>query len=196
VSQSGRRTSVAAVEGTVMFTDIVGFTEFTALRGDDEALVLLSTQERLVRLELGSRGRIVKELGDGLMLWFSDACDAVTTGIALQGRFDAQSAASDLPLWVRIGVHAGRQMRRGEDLVGHDVNVAARIVQLAGPGEVVVSEATVEKVGGRLPGVAFDELGPAVMKGIPGPVVLYRALPAPGGHRQGTAIGTGGTIER
>ena len=188
--------SVAVVEGTVMFTDIVGFTEFTALRGDPEALALLSTQERLVRQELGSRGRIVKELGDGLMLWFGDACDAVATGIALQERFDAQSAASDLPLWVRIGVHAGRQVRRGEDLVGHDVNVAARIVQLAGPGEVVVSEATVERVGDRLPSVAFDQLGPAVMKGIPGSVVLYRALPAPGRGWEGTPASTGQSIER
>ena len=193
---SGRRTLVAAVEGTVMFTDLVGFTEFTALRGDAEALALLSTQERLVLQELGSKGRIVKELGDGLMLWFSDACDAVTTGIALQEQFDAQSAASDLPLWVRIGVHAGRQMRRGDDLVGHDVNVAARIVQLAGPGEVVVSEATVERIGGRLPGVAFDELGPAVMKGIPSPVVLFRALSASGAGSEGTRVGAGRTIER
>ena len=192
----GRRTSVAAVEGTVMFTDLVGFTEFTALRGDAEALALLSTQERLVLQELGSKGRIVKELGDGLMLWFSDACDAVATGIALQAQFDAQSAASDLPLWVRIGVHAGRQMRRGDDLVGHDVNVAARIVQLAGPGEVVVSEATVERIGSRLPGVAFDELGPAVMKGIPGPVVLYRALLAPGAGSEGTRVGAGRSTER
>ena len=196
MSPSGRRTSVAVVEGTVMFTDIVGFTEFTALRGDADALALLSTQERLVREQLGSRGRIVKELGDGLMLWFSDACDAVTTGIALQQRFDAQSDASDLPLWVRIGVHAGRQVRRGDDLVGHDVNIAARIVQLAGPGEVVVSEATVERVGGRLPGVAFDQLGPAVMKGIPGSVVLYRALPVPGRDPKETPVGTGRTIER
>ena len=192
----GRRTSVAAVEGTVMFTDLVGFTEFTALRGDAEALALLSTQERLVLQELGSKGRIVKELGDGLMLWFLDACDAVATGIALQEQFDAQSAASDLPLWVRIGVHAGRQMRRGDDLVGHDVNVAARIVQLAGPGEVVVSEATVERIGSRLPGVAFDELGPAVMKGIPGPVVLYRALLAPGAGSEGTRVGAGRSTER
>ena len=196
MSLSGRRTSVAVVEGTVMFTDIVGFTEFTALRGDAEALALLSTQERLVREELGNRGRIVKELGDGLMLWFGDACDAVAAGIALQERFDAQSAASDLPLWVRIGVHAGRQVRRGQDLVGHDVNVAARIVQLAGPGEVVVSEATVDRVGGRLPSVAFDQLGPAVMKGIPGPVVLYRALPAPGRDREGTPVSTGRPLGR
>lgn len=196
MTQSSRRTSVSAVEGTVMFTDIVGFTEFTALRGDADALTLLSTQERLVFQELGSKGRIVKELGDGLMLWFEDACDAVATGIALQEQFDAQSAASDLPLWVRIGAHAGRQMRRGDDLVGHDVNVAARIVQLAGPGEVVVSEATVERVGRRLPGVAFDELGPAVMKGIPGPVVLYRALLAPRRDPEGTPAVTGRFIER
>jgi adenylate cyclase len=184
------------VEGTVVFTDIVGFTEFTALRGDAEALTLLLTQERLVREELGNRGRIVKELGDGLMLWFGDACDAVATGLALQERFEAHSAASDLPLWVRIGVHAGRQARRGDDLVGHDVNVAARVVQLAGVGEVVVSEATVEKVGSRLPGVTFDQLGPAVMKGIPGQVVLYRALRAPGTNQERTPVGTACPIER
>jgi adenylate cyclase len=168
--------SSGVIEGTVVFTDIVGFTEFTALRGDDEALVLLSTQERLVREALPDDARIVKELGDGLLLWFVDACAALETALVLQERFEAESNESLLPLWVRVGMHSGRQTRRGSDLVGHDVNVAARVMDVAGPGEVLLSDATLAKIEGRLPEVTFEELGPVVMKGIPEPVRLFRAL--------------------
>lgn len=162
-------------ECTIMFTDLVGFTEFTALRGDAVALDLLATQERLVRESLPPNARIVKDLGDGLMLSFDDACRAVETGLALQERFEEEAARSDLPLWVRIGLHSGRPASRGDDLVGHDVNIAARIVALAAPGEVVTSEATATLAEG-LDGVEFEPLGPAVMKGIPDPIPLYRAL--------------------
>ena len=165
-------------QGTVVFTDLVGFTEYTALRGDDEALALLSLQERLVRAALPAEARIVKELGDGLLLWFSDACEALNTSLRLQQRFEAESAESELPLWVRVGMHSGRPTPRGEDLVGHDVNVASRVVDVAGPGEVLLSEATMAEVDDKLPDVTFEELGPVVMKGIPNPVRLYRALAA------------------
>lgn len=161
--------------GTVVFTDIAGFTEFTALRGDDEALALLSRQEAIVRQALPPDARIVKELGDGLLLWFPDACDALRTALSLQERFEADSEGDEAPLWVRCGMHSGRQMRRGEDLVGHDVNVAARVVDVAAPSEVLLSEATLTQVDGKLPDVSFEELGPVIMKGIPEPVRLYRA---------------------
>jgi len=170
-------TPVESTEGTVVFTDLVGFTEYTALRGDDEALVLLSAQERLVREELPKRARVVKELGDGLLIWFADACEALQTALRLQQRFEHESAELELPLWVRVGMHSGRQTRWGNDLVGHDVNVASRVVDVAGPGEVLLSEATMQEIDDRLEGVSFEELGPVVMKGIPGPMRLYRALP-------------------
>ena len=167
----------SVTKGTVVFTDIVGFTEFTALRGDEEALTLLTTQERLVREALPPDARIVKELGDGLLLWFPDACAALDTSLRLQERFEQESAESTMPLWVRVGIHSGQQTRRGDDLVGHDVNVASRVVNVAGPGEVLISDATRAEINDDLPGVAFEELGPVVMKGIPDPVRLYRALP-------------------
>jgi class 3 adenylate cyclase len=162
-----------------MFTDIVGFTEFNALRGDAEALDLLSLQERIVREEMalapaGGDSRIVKELGDGLMVWFAEASDAVDTGLRLQARFEDEAWRSDTPLWVRIGLHHGQQTRRGDDLVGHDVNVASRIVNLADSGEVLASEATFKETDAKLPGVEFERLGPVVMKGIPTPINLFR----------------------
>jgi class 3 adenylate cyclase len=167
--------TAATVRGTVMFTDIVGFTEFTALRGDGEALALLAVQEEIVRAQLHGDCRIVKELGDGMMLWFHDACAAIEAGLCMQERFEEETAKSDVPLWVRIGVHAGQQTRRGSDLVGHDVNVASRIVGLAGSGEVLASEATVQAIIAMPADLRLERLGPAVMKGIPTPVNLYRA---------------------
>ena len=163
------------VRGTIMFTDIVGFTEFNALRGDDEAIALLALQEEIVSEELGDDARIVKQLGDGLMIWFADPCAAIETGLRLQERFEEAAWSRDTPLWVRIGLHSGQQSRRGDDLVGHDVNVASRIVNLADSGEVLASEATVRSADGGMPNVEFQQLGPVVMKGIPDPISLFRA---------------------
>jgi class 3 adenylate cyclase len=173
-------TPANVVEGTIMFTDIVGFTEFNALRGDDEALQLLALQESIVRKHLEGDARIVKELGDGLMLWFADPCDAVRTGLTLQEQFEEASWDSDMPLWVRVGLHHGRQTRRGQDLVGHDVNVASRIVNLADSGEVLASEAAVARASDSVEGVTFERIGPVVMKGIPTPIDLYRVERAAG----------------
>jgi adenylate cyclase len=169
-------TAVPTVEGAIVFTDIVGFTEFTALQGDEAALDLLARQDRVVQETIDDQGRVVKNLGDGLMLWFDDPCVGVRQALALQSRFEKESMAEDLPLWVRIGVHFGRPVRRGQDLVGHDVNVAARIVDLAAPGEVLVSEACIGRVAEQAPEIQFEEVGPTVMKGIPEPIALYRAV--------------------
>lgn len=173
-----RRTPAAMpVSGTIVFTDLAGFTEFTDERGDEAALNLLAVQDRLVSRAVGERGRIVKNLGDGLMLWFDDACAAISCTLRLQEMLEDETAVDEgLPLWVRIGVHYGRPTPRGDDLFGHDVNVAHRIVELAAPGEVLVSEALMRKVGEDLPEVYFDEVGPTTMKGIREPVPLYRAL--------------------
>ena len=169
-------TAAGPTEGAIVFTDIVGFTEFTALEGDDAALKLLATQDRVVEEVVGQHGRVVKNLGDGLLIWFDDPQQAVHSSLALQSRFEEESFEENLPLWVRIGVHFGRPARRGQDLIGHDVNVASRIVNLAAPGEVLVSEACTERVDSAAGNVEFEEVGPVLMKGIPEPVSIYRAV--------------------
>ena len=134
-----------------------------------------SAQEAIVSDELPEGSRLVKEIGDGLLLWFPDACAAVETTLRLQDRFERAMEDSDYPFWVRIGIHWGTQTTRNHDIVGHDVNVAARIVNVAAPGEVLLSESTRAAIAGGLPQVIFDEIGPVVMKGIPAPIRLYRA---------------------
>jgi len=167
-------TTVGVLTGAVAFTDICGFTEFTAVRGDDDAVRLLTAQEEVVRSCLPDGSRIVKETGDGLLLWFPEPRAALLSALAFQDGFRAQEAKTQLPLWVRIGMHWGSQTRRGDDLIGHDVNVAARVVDVAGPAEIVVTEALVARLGEADLGVAIDELGPVVMKGLPDPVRLFR----------------------
>jgi adenylate cyclase len=173
---AARPASVTAAERTIMFTDLVGFTEFIANQGDAVVLDLLAFQERLVRDCLPPQARVVKELGDGLMISFDDPCDAVATGLTLQERFEAEAETANFPLWVRIGLHSGRPVPRGDDLVGNDVNIAARIVDLAAPGEVITSEATASQAAEKLEDVILEPLGPAVIKGIPSPIPLFRAL--------------------
>jgi adenylate cyclase len=159
--------------GAVIFTDIVGFTEFTAVRGDADALALLDVQSSLVRGALPADGRIVKDLGDGLMLWMPNAPLALTMCIELLEEF-AAATRRGTPLWVRMGMHWGRPTRRGDDLVGHDVNLASRIADAAGPGELLVSADAVDAAADALRTLNCEELGPVVMRGIPDPVRLFR----------------------
>jgi adenylate cyclase len=169
------RTSAEPVEGTVVFTDIVGFTDFTATRGDAEALQLLAIQDRLLQSALPDAARIIKEIGDGLLLWFPDPETALHCAFALHRGFEEESSATGLPLWIRVGMHHGTALQRGADLIGHNVNVAARIVGVAAPGEVLVSDAVRSEVDAHSDHVCFNELGPVVMKGIPEPIRLWRA---------------------
>jgi adenylate cyclase len=162
------------LEGAIVFTDLVGFTEYTATRGDRKALAVLGAQESIVSAVLPEGARVVKELGDGLLLFLPDRDAAVSTCLAILEGFDRAADADEMPLWVRAGLHWGRPSRRGHDLIGHDVNVAARIVDVAAPGELLCSGAMLT-AGPSDPGsVEYVEIGPVMMKGIPDPIDLYR----------------------
>ncbi|MGD9705360.1 MAG: adenylate/guanylate cyclase domain-containing protein [Acidimicrobiia bacterium] len=166
--------------GALVFTDLAGFTAYTAERGDDAALRLVERFEALAHTLLPEGARVVKQLGDGLFLHFADPATAIPTALSLSETC-ARSSMEDGPLWIRTGVHVGSALRRGDDLIGHDVNLASRITDLAAAGEVLVSDAA--RYRDDVPGdVVFEALGPVFVKGIEEPLRLFRASLHPGVH--------------
>ena len=166
----------AVQTGSVLFTDLVGFTEFTDAVGDRAAVEVLDRQSSLAGLMLEERtdGRIVKELGDGLMLWFDSAEGGLAGAIELMEAIDRARADGSFPLAVRMGLHHGEAMARGDDLVGQTVNIAARVSALAGPGELLVSDEVIAACHDGAAGIRLHPVGPVAVKGLQDPVWLQR----------------------
>jgi adenylate cyclase len=161
----------ATLSGAIAFCDIVGFTELTADHGDELALALVEHHESMTRALLPDGARIVKQLGDGLLLFFADAPGAVDALVRLHD--DTRSVSvGDVPLWIRTGLHWGSPRVRGDDLIGHDVNLASRVVALAAPGELLVTDAYVNACPDAREQLV--ELGPVFVKGVSDPVSVWR----------------------
>jgi adenylate cyclase len=131
----------------ILFTDLVGFSDWALEAGDDAALDLLRQVGRTVDPTIKEReGRIVKRLGDGVMAVFDDA------GLAVDAALESTRAVREIKVdgyspELRGGIHFGKPRKLGSDYFGVDVNVAARVADAAGPGEVLISEAVCEQIG-------------------------------------------------
>lgn len=158
--------------GAFAFCDLAGFTAFTEERGDDAAIALVEAFRHEVERSLPPSARIVNRVGDGLLLHVADPVEAVGALLTLTDRCRADSTA-EAPLWVRTGIHLGQAKRLGDDLIGHDVNVAARIGALAAASEVLVSEQV--RAAHPKHDVRFEALGPVFVKGVSDPLRLFRA---------------------
>jgi adenylate cyclase len=157
-----------------MFTDIVGFTAYTEVVGDEKALAVLEAQtERTAAvLEHWPETRVVKELGDGLLIWCGGQDLGFRVAVDLLGAL-CEERDDDFPLSIRMGMHHGPVTPRGDDFVGHTVNVAARITDLAGPRELVVSEEVVTACVDSAD-VDLRPVGPTTVKGVSAAIWLYR----------------------
>ena len=118
----------------IVFTDIVGFTKLTA-EDQSKASSLLKTQRELFQpLVAQFNGSWIKEMGDGLILTFETVTDSVQCCIQIQ-----DSAKNVDGLNLRIGIHQGEILIEENDIIGDDVNVAARIEPFAAPGGIAIS---------------------------------------------------------
>lgn len=161
--------------GSVLFTDLVGFTEFNDARGDDVAIQVLDRQRRVIDGALAEHpgSRLVKELGDGLMVWCASAAAAVGVACRFGAGIGIERDAGVFPLAVRQGIHHGPVSERGDDVVGQTVNIAARISDLAGPSELLVSDEVLAACGGVELG-RVEAIGPVPVRGVSAPVWLHR----------------------
>ena len=159
---------------TIVFTDIVDSTAQLEALGDEAAMVSVREHNRIVRDVLaGHRGRVVKSTGDGFMLAFDAPSDAVKFTIRLQQALAAHAENDPAnAIRVRIGVNAGEPVSEDGDLYGLAVNLAARLCDRAGTGEVLASAAVAGLTMGK--GFTFSEIGPLELKGMSSPVAAYR----------------------
>jgi class 3 adenylate cyclase len=165
---TGARTARAPdrVLATVLFTDIVDSTKRAAELGDQAWRTLLERHDALVRMQLERHlGREVKQTGDGFLASFDGPARAIRCAAAII----AESAALGIEL--RAGVHTGECERRGDDLAGIAVHVAARVGALARPGEVLVSGTVRDLVMGSE--IELVEEGVHELKGVPGEWRLF-----------------------
>ncbi|KIC19585.1 adenylate/guanylate cyclase domain-containing protein [Leisingera sp. ANG-DT] len=154
----------------VLIADMVGY---TSRMEQDEAGTLASLSAFFDTLSApliaSHRGRIVKQLGDGLLACFDSAADAVSCAIEWQ---QAQGEAAD-PIRFRIGINLGDIIIRDGDVFGSGVNLASRLEQLAPPGGVLISEAVYRVVGTSLP-VTWEDTGLHTLKNVASPVRAWR----------------------
>jgi len=145
---------------TILFTDIVSSTERAAEMGDGRWLSLVERHDEIILMEIERYGgRPIKTLGDGFLAVFEGPAKAIRCARAIR------NAIRTLGIDIRAGVHTGECERRGDDLSGIAVNVAARIVARAGLGEVLVSSTVKELVLGS--GLEFTDRGTHALKGVP-----------------------------
>ncbi len=154
------------VLATVLFTDIVDSTPRAAELGDHRWRELLQRHDEIARGEIGSfQGRFVKDTGDGLLATFDGPTRAVLCATALAERMP------QVGLDIRSGLHTGECVRRGDDIGGIAVHIAARIAAKAAAKEVLVSNTVKDLVYGS--GITFEERGAHPLKGVPGEWQLY-----------------------
>lgn len=161
-----------AVEVSFLFCDLKDFTAYTDEHGDAAAGEAIERFAAVVTQELGPHGHVVKMLGDGFMLSYTEPAAAVASFIRIAGRIRAEG-----PLAIHASAHHGVALYREGDYFGRCVNLAARLLALAGRDELIASQVVVQATADRY---AWEPLGAAHLRGASEPVAIHRLVgPSP-----------------
>jgi adenylate cyclase len=164
----------------IMSADVVGYSR---LMGADEAGTLTALKQLRTKLIdpiiAEHRGRLVKLMGDGALIEFASAVDAVECAVCIQRRVAENN--TEVPdsksIAFRIGVNVGDVIIDGDDIYGDGVNVAARLERLADPGGICISGMVFDQIKGKLD-AGFEDFGMHQVKNISDPVRTYRVASA------------------
>jgi adenylate cyclase len=167
--ESGTRTMA------IVFTDLVGFSSWALEAGDEAALTLLRDVGEAIEPPVLQRGGdVVKRLGDGMMAVFTSAQDGVDAVFEARERLERVQAAGFVPQ-IRAGMHLGSPKRLGDDYLGVDVNVAARVADEASGGDLLVSGQALDALDSERLKVRKKLLFRA--KGVPDDITVYSIRP-------------------
>jgi len=162
----------------ILAADVAGYSR---LMERDEAGTLEALKSRrrniLAPILTEHHGRIVKLMGDGVLVEFGSAVIAVQCAVDLQRRMDEANAglAEDRRILLRIGINLGDVIVEGGDLYGEGVNIAARLQAMAVPGGICLSQTMVNHVSNKVE-VQFEDLGERKLKNLDRPVRVYRVV--------------------
>jgi class 3 adenylate cyclase len=153
---------------TILFTDLVNSTELMQRAGDEDAQRIFKAHYQLLRDAVSANGGSeVKSLGDGLMVAFASAADAVRCAIMMQQASRRRVGGERLA--VKVGINAGEAMSEGNDYFGTPVVVARRLCDRAGPGQILCGAVIESLLAGRQ-AFSFRDLGALELKGIAAPL--------------------------
>jgi class 3 adenylate cyclase len=159
---------------TILFTDLEGSTSLTQRIGDGRAMALLRAHDQIIRDSITRHGgSVVKHTGDGLMAAFPSVARAIQSAVEIQKRFADEDSAG-IHVRVRIGMSAGEPVTEDSDFFGAAVQLAARLVDRAEPGTVLVSSAVRDLALGK--GFVFRKRGRLRPKGFAEPVQVYEVM--------------------
>ena len=154
----------------IAFADLAGYTRLTEERGDKEAVGVVERFVESVQHSLPIDARVIKTLGDEVMVVGSDAVALTQWAVRFQEEVDHDAPTP------RIGLHYGEALYRDGDYYGRDVNQAARVVARAAGGEVLVTRRVVDIASG-VDGLRFELIGEIGLKGFSEPIELFHAFP-------------------
>jgi adenylate cyclase len=149
----------------IAFADLAGYTKMTEEQGDEEAVTAVERFIEAVEATLPEDARIIKTIGDEVMVVASDAGALTDWAVGFQELYQNRP----LP---RIGIHYGETLYRDGDYYGREVNLAARVAARAAGGEILVTRTVVEAAGSHL---EFDLIGEVRLKGFAEPTELFLA---------------------
>lgn len=160
----------------VLAADVAGYSRLMG-RDEEGTLTRLKTFRRTFvdPTIAGHRGRIVKTTGDGMLVEFASAVDAVRCAIEVQRGMARQNAdvSQDVRIEFRVGIHVGDIIIDDNDIFGDGVNIAARMEGIAEPGGICISDDAQRQVRGKVD-LAFDDMGPQALKNIVEPMRVWR----------------------
>lgn len=169
-----------------MFTDVVGYTSMSS-RDEATALELLGRYRTLLRSVFPKyEGRVVKTMGDGFLIEFASAVEAVNCAVEIQeamGRLNS-TLLKDNKIMVRVGIHVGDVVHSGDDVLGDAVNVASRVEPLAEPGGICVTRQVVDQVEGKVKW-QLSSIGTRELRNLPNPVEVFAVQTGPAERREG-----------
>ena len=152
---------------TALFTDIARSTEQLAALGDQRWREVLDQHDRVASDLVGQfRGQIIKNTGDGILALFDGPARAVRCAQQLIAEMEG------IGLAVRAGLHVGEVVRRGDDVTGLAINIAARVMEQAAAGDLLLTRTLMDLTGGS--GIGFAPAGSHELKGVPGVFDLFR----------------------